>query len=263
MSSFGVVYVATRHDLFIEEALISADSVKQRWRQCPITLFTDRPEHRLCGLGLFDRVEPIEGVTGLVAGWSAGILNRLKCLANSPFDRTLYLDTDTVVLTTELPSLFELAGHFDVGMAETSIDDSFSRQFFGRPIFNSGVVLYRKNPATARWLEQWVADSERNFRLAGSIPLPPTPELAHVPDPRVRRKLLTNDQISLAALLSPVVNRCGLKVITLDYSWNHRGSKLAGRDRGPIRIRHWPRVSKEAHAENLNAAVENASLQAK
>ncbi len=263
MSSFGVIYVATRHDLFIEEALISANSVKQRWRQCPIALFTDRPKHRLCSLGLFDRVEPTEGVRDIRASWPAGVLNRLKCLSSSPFDRTLYLDTDTMVLTTELRSLFALAERFDVGMAETSMDDSFSRQFYGRPIFNSGVLLYRRNLATARWLEQWVADSERNFRLAGSIPLPPIPELAHVPDPRVRRKLLLNDQVSLAALLSPRVNRCGLKAITLDYSWNHRGSKLPGRDREPIRIRHWPRTSQEVHAANLSAAIENAFLQSR
>ena len=263
MSSYGIVYVATRHDLFLEEAFLSADSVKQCYRDCSITLFTDRPEHRLCSLGLFDRIEAIHGVSGFVAGWSAGILNRLKCLAHSPYDRTLYLDTDTIVLTDELLSLFGLAESFDVGMAETSTDDSFSRQYFGRPIFNSGVVLYRKNLRTIRWLEQWVADSERNFRLAGDVPLRSLPELAHIEDPRVRRKLLTNDQISLAGLLSPTINRCHLSVVTLDYSWNHRGSKLPEQNREPIRIRHWPRESQEIHARNVAAAIQRAALLAR
>jgi hypothetical protein len=94
----------------------------------------------------------------------------------------------------------------------------------------------------------------------GTLPL--VPDLEHVVDPRVRRKLLGNDQISLAGLLSPENNRCGLRLVTLDYSWNHRGSKLPERNREPIRIRHWPRESKEGQAQNLGAAIHRASMQA-
>jgi alpha-N-acetylglucosamine transferase len=109
---------------------------------------------------LFDHIESVEGISAVVASWSNGLLNKIKCLAQSPYDHTLYLDTDTIVLTSELSSLFRLADSFDVGMAETSIDDSFSHKFFGRPLFNSGVMLYRKNARTTRWLEEWVAGSE-------------------------------------------------------------------------------------------------------
>jgi len=261
MNGCGIIYVATRHDLFLEEAVISADSVKQLSNTFHITLFTDRPQHPLCGLGVFDHVETVESID--VAGsWPSGLLNKVKSLAQSPYDHTLYLDTDTTVLTSELSLLFGLADSFDVGMAEALVDDSFSRKYFARPLFNTGVILYRKNSRTIRWLAEWTARSERNCRITRQVPLPATPELRHVADPRLRRKLLGNDQISLAPLLSPEINRCGLRVVTLDYSWNHRGSTLLERNRCPIRIRHWPRESKEVQAQNLSTAIHRASMQA-
>lgn len=258
MLSEGIVYVATRHDLFLEEAVISADSVKRCYPHSSITLFTDRPSHPLCGMGLFDRVESVAGVSHSAPSWSLGVLNRLKCLIHSPYEHTLYLDTDTVVVSEQIAALFRLTEAFDVGMAETSVDDSFSRQFFGRPIFNSGVVVYQKNAKTVRWLEQWISQSEENFRIAAEIPLRPVPELAHIEDARIRRKLLGNDQISLATLLSPERNRCGLRSIVLDYSWNHRGSKLPERNRTAMRIRHWPRESMEIHSQTLRELLERA-----
>src|SRR6266496_2495446 len=138
MSTDGIIYVATRHDLFLQEAFLSALTVRQNCGSVPITLFTDRPGHDLCNRGVFDQIETVEGVSGLPFSWSAGILNRLRCLPRSPYQHSLYLDTDTLVLTRDLQPIFNLARSFDVAMAETSVDDSFSRQFFGRRMFNSG-----------------------------------------------------------------------------------------------------------------------------
>lgn len=256
MVNEGVLYVATRHDLFLEEAVISADSVRQHYPRCSISLFTDRPSHRLCSLGPFDRVESVEGVSWNAPSWSLGVLNRLKCLVHTPYDHTLYLDTDTTVVSDEIATLFRLTESFDVGMAETSVDDSFSRQFFGRPLFNSGVVIYRRNARTLRWLEKWIHQSEDNVRIAAEVPLRPLPMLGHIADVRIRRKLLGNDQISLAALLTPETNTCELRTIVLDYSWNHRGSKLSERNRTAIKVRHWPRESAEMHARKLGEVIE-------
>jgi hypothetical protein len=259
MEKCGVIYVAMGHDLFLEEAVVSAGSVKQRQKDCHITLFTDRPQHHLCSLGLFDVVNSVVDSSAVATGWSAGLLNKIRCLARSPYERTLFLDTDTTVLTSDLLSLFATAGSHDVAMAEASDDDSFSRRYFGRPLFNSGVILYRRNSRTVRWLEQWIAQSEIYFRIAVEVPLRPLRALDHVPDPGVRRKLLGNDQISLAALLSPETNQCGLDAVTLDYSWNHRGSTAPERNREPIRIRHWPREPHETHIRNLTAVVTSVS----
>jgi hypothetical protein len=259
MESRGIIYVATRHDLFLEEAFLSAESVRQCCKGISITLFTDRPNHRLCGLGTFDRVERVNGVRDGAVTWALGVLDRLKQLSRTPYRHTLYLDTDTRVLTSDLPELFDQVAAADVAMAKTSLDDSLSRQHFGRPLFNTGVLLYRLNPKTRAWLDQWIVVSEHNLRLARQVPLPPTPGLDHVRDPRLRRKLLGNDQISLARMLTPTMNRTTLTVKMLDYSWNHRGSALPECNQVPIRIRHWPRESHEIHIRELKSAIHSAS----
>lgn len=108
MADCGIVYVATNHDRYIKEAFLSADSIKQRNPDLPVTLFTDLPDHALCKTDRFDGVMPIVGVQGIGSRWAGGQLNRLRCLTRTPYVRTLHLDTDTRVLTEELPSLFTL-----------------------------------------------------------------------------------------------------------------------------------------------------------
>ena len=68
----GIVYVATKQDRYVEEAFLSADSVKQWVPDMPITLFTDLPKHALCRTDRFDAVEAIQGVKGFASGWAEG-----------------------------------------------------------------------------------------------------------------------------------------------------------------------------------------------
>lgn len=252
----GIVYVATKQDRYIEEAFISADSAKQRYPDLPITFFTDRLDHQLCGTGLFDDVIPAPNVNGISSDWSDGQLRRLLCLRNTPYQYTLHLDTDTQIVTDELMSLFNLLDTIDVGMAETAIDDSGCRVLYGRPMFNAGLVLYRRNQLTWEWLAEWASLSERNFRWAGKKPLPRFSLLRHIADEETRRTLLGMDQISLVEILSPEVNKFGLKLKVLDASWNYRGSRLAERNLESPKILHLPRQKAMNHALDLEAAMQ-------
>ena len=250
----GVVYVATRHDRYIEEAFLSADSIKQRVPDLPITLFTDLPGHALCRTDRFDAVEEIEGVKGFASGWAAGQLNRLRCLTQTPYSRTLHLDTDTRVLSEELPSLFALLDDCDVGLVETVPDASYSRQHFGRAMFSAGFVLYRRTEPVWAWLRAWEAGSERNFRWAGQTPLPTVSILEHIEADEVRRRLLFMDQTSLVELLSPDTNRFGLAVNTLDYCWNHSGSRQPRNNRKLVKILHSQPLKQMTHPDLLGLA---------
>jgi hypothetical protein len=254
MIDCGILYVAVKQDRYVEEALLSADSVKQRFPRLSIVLFTDRPQHALCASDRFDAIEAIASATGFGSTWAEGLLSRAHCLSRTPYTRTLHLDTDTRVITEELPSLFAMLEEFDVAMAETATDDSYSRHHFGRRMFNGGLVLYRRNERVWAWLEAWAKASEENFRLAGERPLPPVPRLSHVTAEDVRRRLLFNDQISLVEMLSPEVNRFDLAIKTLDYSWNHRGSRLPANNRAPVRILHAPALKGLTHADILSVA---------
>lgn len=254
MADCGIVYVATKHDRYLEEAFLSANSVKERFPDLSITLFTDLPGHALCTTDRFDKVEPIDGVKGFASGWAEGQLNRLRHLPHTPYVRTLHIDSDTRVLTEDLPWLFDLLEQIDVAMVETATDDSYSRKHFGRPMYNAGLLLYRRNDRVWALLEEWIRLSERNFRLAGEKPLPGMPVVEHIADEEVRRKLLFMDQISLVEILSPDVNRFGLAVKTLDYSWNNRGSRQPEKNRVPVKILHAPALKGLTHADILEVA---------
>ena len=94
----GVVYVAAKKDSYIEEAFLSADSVKQRYPTLPVTLFTDRLDHPLCRRDCFDQALPAVPVSaGISLASSEAKLQRALCLRRTPYPYTLYLDTDTKV----------------------------------------------------------------------------------------------------------------------------------------------------------------------
>jgi hypothetical protein len=270
-SHVGIVYVATKQDRYVEEAFLSADSVKQRYPALPITLFTDRLDHPLCSADRFDSVaaaadvngsfsDSLEGKVERVSSVSLeGKLKRSLSLRLTPYQYTLALDTETQIVTDELMSLFDLLDDVDVAMVETSIDDSYSRLQYGRPMFNTGVILYRRNQLTWDWLAEWAALSERNFRWISKEPLPRVASLRHVADDKIRRTLLGFDQVAMVEILSPEVNQFDLKFKVLDYSWNHRGSRLPERNLQAPRILHAPRDKSTSHASALEAAIQRTS----
>jgi len=118
MLSRGVLYVAGFPELHIELAFLSAESVKRRFPTLPIALITDQPKHPLCGFGCFDTV--IEAEPVLPAR-----------LADTPYDRTLYLEPDTRLLNGDVTTLFDVLDRSDTAM----MDD------------DRGVMLYRRNAA--------------------------------------------------------------------------------------------------------------------
>jgi hypothetical protein len=252
----GIVYVATKQDRYMEEAFLSACSVKESSPDLGITLFTDSPNHAVCKMPVFERVIPVKDTAGVRHPWAAGQLIRILCLRDTPYERTLHLDTDTIVVTTELDQVFEALGSADLGMVETAVDDSYSRVNVGRRMFNAGLILYRRNERVWAWLRRWAELSSRNFSLASSRRLPPIAILNHVSDEQVKRKLLCMDQVSLVELLSPEHNQCRLNIQVLDYSWNHRGSRLDENNGSPPRILHNPRASPHVHEEKLRSAFE-------
>jgi hypothetical protein len=242
-SGAGVLYVASMRDSYLEEAACAARSVRERYPSLPIALFTDRPEHPVCANGVFDRVEAIERWPGRTTPWAEGQLNRIRSLPCTPFARTLHLDTDTQVLSPDLPSLFARLDEGEVGMVETTEDDSYARYHLGRRMFNTGVILYRRTTLVEQWLGEWAARSERNFRMVARARLPPLPFVDHVADEGVRRRLLSNDQVSLTEMLSPEINVLGLAMLQLDPLWNHRYAEPHDASGRLAHIWHPPRAA--------------------
>lgn len=250
MASFGVVYIALIEERFLEEAVLSAASLKSVAPSLPVTLFTDLAHHPLCSLGGFDDVIEIAPVKAALPPGTQGKLLGLQHLTKTPYERTLHLDTDMRVLSPEVARLFALLDDADVALAETSLD-SYACFHMRRRMYNPSLVLYRLNEKTRSWMSEWALLSERNFQMTHHAALPPLPLLSPIKDEAVRRKLLGMGQTSLLELLSLDANRFKLDVRLLDYCWNHCGSVLPENNRQPARIKYWLDIKKAVRPELL------------
>lgn len=152
----GAIYVA-RGAGYLELAQASAASLRAQEPDLPIDLFTDRTD----AAGPFDRIRPIP---------DSGTRDKIACMSASRFDRTLFLDCDTLVLAP-LGDLFALCERFELAVAHDmrrlsalvreghAVPDTP----YAFPQFNTGVLLYRRSPAMAAFLADWA----RRYAEAG------------------------------------------------------------------------------------------------
>src|SRR6266404_4569779 len=99
----GVVYVATGKKYY-DEACISVRSLKVS-NSIRAAIFTDQP-----------RQDPHFDIHVPVKSTGDGFLDKVVNLKASPFEHTLFLDTDTFVWS-DLTDLFSLLGNFDLAVA--------------------------------------------------------------------------------------------------------------------------------------------------
>ena len=147
----GVIYVA-RGVGYLDLARASAQSLRAVEPDLPVDLFTDSPE--AAAAGLFDRVLPIP---------DSGTRDKIACMALSRFERTLFLDCDTLVLAP-LGDLFAVLDRVDLAVChDVRRDTELIRESWRKPLpyavpqFNTGVMLYRRSPRVAGFLADWAA----------------------------------------------------------------------------------------------------------
>jgi hypothetical protein len=145
----GVVWVATGA-AHVAAARASAASVRASNPGLATAIFCDAEAP---GPG-FDMVEAVE---------RAHARSKVDCLPRTPFDETLYLDTDTRV-RGDLGDLFRLLERFDVAAAHRVRDPARMRGAppdegppLAFPEHNGGVLLYRRAPEVLAFLEDWRA----------------------------------------------------------------------------------------------------------
>lgn len=145
----GVIYVATGAG-FRELACASARSLKAQEPGLAVDLFTDDPA--AVEGGLFDAVHGID---------TPHARSKLDCMGRTRFERTLYLDCDTLVLAP-LGDLFDLLERFELALAhDMRRDTALIREGleeatpYAFPQMNSGVVLYRRSAPVLGFLAEW------------------------------------------------------------------------------------------------------------
>lgn len=129
----GALYYATGEE-YLEEAVRSVRSLKRHMPGLPVAVVTDQedvPE-------IFDTATVIEPTD------RHPFLDRIQYQAESPYDRTLYLDTDTYV-TADVGELFELLDRFDFAAALSPIRRRMPMEVpEGFVEFNTGVIVHKR-----------------------------------------------------------------------------------------------------------------------
>lgn len=145
----GILYFA-KGSPFVEEATVSARQTKSVMPDCPITIVADREPADDC----FDRV--------LLDETDFLKRDKPKAMQRTPYERTLYLDTD-IYLERPVWELFDILEDFDVAIrpdrnlahipkdADAPVDGVPP----GVPEFNGGVIAYRDAPSVMEFLADW------------------------------------------------------------------------------------------------------------
>lgn len=152
--SRGVIYVATGPG-YLDLAAASARSMRQFNPGLRIDVFTDLSVTAHAGkLAAFDRVWPVPRVHPRA---------KIDCLPLTRFDRTLFLDCDTLAIGPlgdlfDVLDRFELAIAHDMRRASDLVQESgVAPTPYAFPQMNSGVMLYRRSPAMWAFLADWQA----------------------------------------------------------------------------------------------------------
>ncbi len=232
--AFGVLY-ATAGEAHVREAEKSAASVRKLMPDIPIAIWTDRPDSLTPGL--FDHVHTIEKPLFLT-------MDRIEPMLKTPFQKTLYLDSDTLLIEP-VYELIELLDRYEFAYTHAprriccsqpgcGIEPSIPA-WFVQP--GSGVILYKNTEMVKRVLSDWM---ERY--MAG------------------RKKVPMNccDQASLwRALYNSPVN---MTVLPPEYNYrtvcpsfagqNYKVKILHGRDRNLDRARRFVNLHQKSRIAN-------------
>jgi hypothetical protein len=144
MTGCGIIYVATGSK-YLAEAEHSARSVKRVSPNVPVAIISDA----LPSCNLFD-------VRLNVPNPEYSFLDKIIALTRTPFEKTLFLDTDTFAIEP-LDEIFELLDRFDIAAAAEPARYLYpiagvSTAF---PELNTGVLLYRRSRAVLELIRQW------------------------------------------------------------------------------------------------------------
>ncbi|WPD22729.1 MAG: hypothetical protein SD837_21405 [Candidatus Electrothrix scaldis] len=223
--SRGVVYVATG-EKFVAEALISVRSVKKQMPEIPITLFTDLQELV---------AHPPDGVDSVfhMTQVTHSCLDKMYPLIESPYERTLFLDTDTY-LCARIDELFEVLDNYDIAAAHPPYRVQYYLpdipECFPEP--NTGVIAFKKTPRALEVLKNW--SNEYKKQLA-------SPNKPH------------HDQHSFRAALYHSTAR--FLVLPQEYNFRNIGPNFAGKG-SRVKIIHGRHANFERLEARLNATLD-------
>jgi hypothetical protein len=140
----GIMY-SCFGERYIAEAVVSARS----------SLAHNAVPHVLFAAGAVRDPPPGLTVVQFEQTSSAPFLDRIANMRRSPFERTLYLDSDTYVID-EIAHVFDVLDQYDMALAHAGyrgLDDPEVPQAFSE--FNCGVIAWRASERVAEFFGCW------------------------------------------------------------------------------------------------------------
>lgn len=157
----GIVFVATGGK-YRQECFRALKSLASLSAQIPVVVFSD-------DIDSFSSISNSEISIKKLDKPSFGFKDKIFGLLQSPFEQTLFLDTDTILLKNPF-SLFSLLERFDLAIcAETYIPHPAEGVPDSFPEFNTGVlVLKTGSPEVKKFLGEWYEIYSQNCNRANS-----------------------------------------------------------------------------------------------
>jgi hypothetical protein len=145
----GIIYIAFGQP-YLSEMRLSILSVRRFHPEIPITIFADNPVD-VDSVDEFHHIAPTH------------LRPKIDFLAHTPYDQTLFLDTDTII-DSPIDDVFQIFPKFDLGLCHdlarkrknySEIIPEYARIPYAFPELNTGVIAFRKNDTTIALLNHW------------------------------------------------------------------------------------------------------------
>jgi NADH:ubiquinone oxidoreductase subunit len=143
--SEGFLFVCS-DDQLMAEAEQSAKRIKSVMEDYPVCLITDDPSP----VEVFDEHVHIDDL-------EAGFVDKVNHMHRTPFEKTVFLDTDTYI-NQPVPELFDLLDQVELAAAASPHRVSPENEFDvprAFPAYNTGVIAFHLCSATESFFEQW------------------------------------------------------------------------------------------------------------
>jgi len=223
----GFLYIASGRRRFTLQALRSAKTLKNKLPQAQITLLTDHIQD--LGPGSYDVFSQVIVSDALISrsipenfSWGHNILKKVKALKQTPYAKTIFLDSDTTIRSTEIADLFGHLEGNDICLTQASSKTSRSAKYLGKEIYYTGIIAYKSDSDKIKSLfERWIALFEENIAkfMRGDLD---SPQFVDGTPDEDKRFLLQCSQTALAEILSPDANTFDVPLKVLDAEkWNH------------------------------------------
>ena len=164
----GILYIA-QGERYLKELRFAAESAKKAMPNVQRAAMTNSRK-TVEEMELFDIILPLDNTP---FSWQ----KRIDALQRTPFERTLFLDTDTYICGN-INELFQLLDRFDIGVAQAVIKHSPCRNLPAKPYIMPnvpetfpevccGLLLFRRNDRVNRLFISW--NSKYDAQMASPI----------------------------------------------------------------------------------------------